>query len=63
MDDRYYMDLIINYLQQFESGTKDDFMKLLGDKLSDVLDTKQKDNKVRSLLRTLHKNEVIERTT
>ena len=63
MDDKYYMDLIIQYLKQFGSGTKADFLKLLSDKLSDVLDDTQKDNKVRSLIRTLHKKELIERTT
>jgi len=63
MDDQYYKDLILNYLQQFGSGTKDDFLKLLSDKFSDVLDDKQKENKVRSLLRALHRSEAIERTT
>ena len=63
MDDQYYKDLIINYLQQFGNGTKDDFIRLLSDKLSDVLDDKQKDNKVRSLLRALHNSSLIERTT
>jgi ATP-dependent DNA helicase RecG len=63
MDDQYYRDLIINYLQQFGSGTKDDFMRLLSDKLSNVLDDKQKDNKIRYLLSSLHKLDIIERTT
>ena len=63
MDDKYYMDLIISYLKQFGSGTKADFVKLLWDKLSDVLDYKQKDTKVRSLIRALQKNETIERTS
>ncbi|MCL2323324.1 MAG: transcriptional regulator [Oscillospiraceae bacterium] len=63
MDDQYYMDLIINYLQQFKNGTKADFVKLLGDKLSDVLDNKQKGNKVRYLLEIMHKKGMIERTS
>ena len=63
MDDKYYMDLIIKYLQQFKSGTKADFIKLLGDKLSDVLNDKQKDNKVRSFLTTMNRSGIIERTT
>ena len=58
MDDKYYMDLIINYLQQFGIGTKAEFIKLIGDKLSDVLDDKQKDNKVRSLIRAMQKKEL-----
>lgn len=63
MDDKYYMDLIINYLQQFDNGTKADFIKLLGNKLSDVLNEKQKVNKVRYFLTAMHKNGLIERTT
>lgn len=63
MDDKYYKDLIINYLQQFGTGTKADFIKLLSDKLSDVLDDKQKETKVRSLIRALQKNELIEHTS
>jgi ATP-dependent DNA helicase RecG len=63
MDDKYYIDLIANYLRQFGIGTKEELVKLLSDKLSDVLDAKQKDNKVRSLLRAMHNNGMIERTT
>ena len=59
MDDQYYMDLIINYLKQFGSGTKADFIELLSDKLSAVLDDKQKDNKVRNLLTIMRHNELI----
>jgi len=63
MDDKYYMDLIINYLQQFGSGKKSDFIKLLSGKLSDVLDDRQKGNKVRYFLNAMHKSGAIERTT
>jgi len=62
MDDQYYEDLIISYLQQFGSAKKSDLLDLLSSKLSDVLDAKQKDNKVRSLLRALQKKEMIKRT-
>jgi len=60
MDDRYYMDLIFKYLEQFGSGTKADFIKLLGDKLSDVLDNKQKDTKVKNLLASMKKGGIID---
>ncbi|MCL2689811.1 MAG: hypothetical protein FWE57_08205 [Chitinispirillia bacterium] len=53
------MDLIISYLQQFGSGTKADFIKLLGDKLSDVPDEKQKINKVRKLLFFMSRQKLI----
>ena len=59
MDDKYYRDLIVNYLEQFESGTKADFIKLLKDKLSDVLDDKQKESKVKNCLTSMRKNGII----
>jgi len=62
MDDKYYMDLIVKYLQQWGEGKKKDFIELLSDKLPDVLNDKQKDNKVRSLIRAMQKSELIERT-
>ena len=60
MDDQYYKDLIINYLQQFGNGTKADFIKLLNDKLSDVLGDKQKAHKVRNLLMSMSRSGLIE---
>jgi ATP-dependent DNA helicase RecG len=63
MDDKYYMDLIIQYLRQWGKGSKGDFIKLLKDKLPDMLDDKQKDNKVRYYLMLMHKDSLIERTT
>ena len=63
LDDRYYSELIISYLEQFGTGTKADIVKLLSDKLSDTLSEKQKENKIRYLLTSLHKKKVIERTS
>ena len=63
MNDKYYTDLIINYLQQFGTGKKADFIRLLSNKLSDIFDDKQKDNKVRSIIRAMNNNKIIERTT
>jgi ATP-dependent DNA helicase RecG len=60
MDDEYYKDLIIKYLEQFGSGTKADIAGLLNDKLSDMLDKKQKDNKVKNLLAAMRRNDVID---
>ena len=60
MDDKYYVDLIIKYLQQWSKGKRNDFTKLLVDKLPDVLDEKQKLNKVRNLLTTMQRNKIIE---
>jgi ATP-dependent DNA helicase RecG len=47
MDNDYYTRLIINYLKQYKKGKRNDFVELLTDKLSDVLDQKQKENKIR----------------
>jgi len=55
MDDRYYMDLIVKYLEQFGSGKKSDFIRLLSDKFSDVLDDKQKENKIKYYLKVMSK--------
>ena len=63
MKNEYYMDIVVNFLEQYGSGTKADFIKLLSGLLPDVLDDKQKDNKIRTLLAAMHSNGVIERTT
>lgn len=63
LDDKYYTDLIVAYLRNFGSGSKADIIKLLSDKLSDTLDEKQKENKVRYFLISLRKKGVIERTS
>jgi ATP-dependent DNA helicase RecG len=57
--DRFYKQLILDYLAQWEKGTKADFVKLLIDKLPDVLEAKQKDNKIRSLLTAMRKDGLI----
>jgi ATP-dependent DNA helicase RecG len=62
MDDKYYMDLIVNYLKKFGQGTKADFIKLIAGKLSDVLTIAQKERKVKYLILKLQQAEVIERT-
>ena len=59
-DDEYYRNLIVKYLQEYESGTRKNFRILLMDKLSDNLDEKQKENKIRNLLYFLQKKGIIE---
>ena len=41
--------------------TKDDFVRLLHDKLSDVLDDKQKESKVKYILTSMREKNIIER--
>ena len=58
IDDNHYQSLIIKYLNKFGSGKREDFEKLLLDKLPDILDDEQKKNKVKNnlqSLRTAHK--------
>jgi len=61
MDDQYYKDLIIKYLEQWGKGKRSDFVELLKNKLPETLDEKQKVNKVRNYLAVLHRSEIIER--
>ena len=59
-DDQYYKDMIIEYIRKFGKANKQDIAKLLMDKLPDILDQKQKNNKIRNLLYSLKKQELIE---
>lgn len=59
-DDHHYKQLIIEYLQKFEVAKRLDINRLLLDKLPDVLDEKQKDNKIRNLLQALKQEGLIE---
>ena len=58
-DNKYYQDMIVDYLQKFEQANKDDFRKLLLDKFPDGLSDKQKDRKILTLLTALKRKGVI----
>ena len=60
IDDEHYQALIIKYLLKFEKAKKADFEKLLLDKLPNVLDEKQKKNKIKNILQKLRINGEIE---
>lgn len=53
INDDHYQALIIKYLTKFGKAKKIDFEKLLLDKLPDVLDEKQKKNKIKNILQKL----------
>lgn len=59
-DDKYYKDLIVEYLKQYEKAKKKEIRELLWDKLPDALNDSQKENKIRNLLYALRKKEIIE---
>ena len=59
-DDKYYKDLIIEYLKQYEKAKKKDIRELLWDKLPNVLSDIQKENKIRNMLTALRKQGIID---
>lgn len=59
-DDKYYKDLIVEYLKQYEKAKKKDIRDLLWDKLPDALSNKQKEYKIGNLLAILKKNNIID---
>ena len=54
-DDRYYGDLIIDYLKTFHEGKREDFTRLLSGKFSDLLTDEQRTRKVNNLLQRLRR--------
>jgi ATP-dependent DNA helicase RecG len=56
-DDRYFKDLILEFIRKNDHATKEDIDHLLLDKLPAVLDENQKKNKVRNLIYALSKKE------
>ena len=59
-DDKYYQDMMIDYLRKFGRGQKKDFRKLLMDKFPDVLTEKQKERKILTLLTALKRQNKID---
>jgi len=59
-DDKYYKDLILEYLKKYEKASKKDIKELLWDKLPDSLSDKQKESKLKNLLSSLRMQEKIE---
>ncbi|MCM1491596.1 MAG: putative DNA binding domain-containing protein [Muribaculaceae bacterium] len=58
-DDKYYKDLIVEYLKQYKKAKKKDIRELLWDKLPDALSDTQKENKIHNLLASLRKQGTI----
>ena len=52
-DDQYYKDMIVKYIKQWEKAKKKDIKNLLWDKLPDGLDEKQRETKIKNLMRSL----------
>lgn len=60
-DEEYYCQLILKYLKEFGKASRNDIRKLLIDKLPDVLNEKQKENKIKNILYSMGKKNLIER--
>lgn len=58
-DEDAYRKWIISYLETYKLGKKQDFIQLLKDKLPDNLDDKQKESRVRNLLKKMKKDGII----
>lgn len=58
-DDRYYKDLIIEYLRTYHRASKEDMRSLLLDKLPDSKTTKQREDKIHNLLSALRQKGII----
>jgi len=56
-DDAHYKDMVLAYLKKYGSASRQDLAGLILDKLSDVLDEKQKANKLRNLLYAMSKRD------
>jgi ATP-dependent DNA helicase RecG len=58
-DDKYFKDLIVEYLKKFKKASKHEIDQLLLDKLPDGLDKLKRKNKIRNLVYALSKKEKI----
>jgi ATP-dependent DNA helicase RecG len=59
IDDEYCKKIILDYLKEFKEGKKDDFEKILLDKLPEILDISQKKNKIKNILQSMKNQGII----
>ncbi len=58
-DDQYYKDLVVKYLEQYHSAKKKDIRQLLWDKLPEIMEEQQKEDKIKNLLASMRKQGII----
>jgi len=58
-DDAHYKDMITSYLKKFKKGNRSEIENLIIPKLSEVLEEKQKKDKVKNLLQAMRKDNQI----
>ena len=62
LNNKFYMDYILEYLKTFKYATRKDINNLIYPKLPDILDNEGKDRRVKYLLTKLRKdNKIINR--
>lgn len=62
MNDKYYQDVVLQYLEKYGQATRQELDDLLLTKLPEVLDAAQKINKIRNLQQAMRRSGLIERT-
>ena len=58
-DDKYFKDMVLEYIRNYGQVTKEEIDNLLLDKLPAILDKEQKKNKIKNLLYSLSKKEQV----
>lgn len=58
LKDSHYKKLILEYLNKYQSATKQDIVKLLFDLLPSILDNKQKMYKIKNIMYTMSKKDI-----
>lgn len=56
-DNTYYKSMILEYLKKYKKATREEISTLLLDKLPDVLDEKQKQNRIKNILHSMSKTD------
>ncbi|MDP2060618.1 MAG: putative DNA binding domain-containing protein [Flavobacteriaceae bacterium] len=59
-DDDFYENMVVEYLKKFKVASSLDFKNLLENKLPEILDEDQKENKLRNMLQKMKRNGIIE---
>lgn len=60
LDDQHYQQLVVGYLRKYRQAKRADFDELLMNKLAAVLTPEQKANKVKNLLQTMKRAQIID---
>jgi len=62
LDDDYYRQLVLEYLQKYERASRRELDALLLPKLSEVLTPMQKQHKTKNIIQSLRRNGIIRNT-